>query len=277
MSKYTTELRYICESKAGLTESADDYNTVIDESYTQIIHPNVQLYDPTYEPVLYKKIIKHYYFDEIAHETVGRFIMRLNLKLEEILPYYNKLYQSALLEFNPLYDVDYTRTGTKKDNGTNSATRTDNLNTLRTDNLNQQRTDALNQLRTDNLQNSAQSESMDLYSDTPEGELTGVNNASYLTNARKINSSASGSNTGTQNTSNTGTQTTANTGTQSTANTGTQTNAATIHNENEYFEHVVGKMGGANYAELLTKFRETILNIDMMIIEELQPLFMGIF
>ena len=261
MSKYTTELRYICESKAGRTESADDYEEVIDESYDQIIHPDVQLYDPAYEPVLYKKIIKHYYFDEIAHETVGRFIMRLNLKLEEILPYYNKLYESALLQFNPLYDVDYTRTGTKEDNGTNSATRTDNLNTLRTD--------ALNQQRTDNLQNSAQSESMDLYSDTPEGELTGVNNASYLTNARKINSSASGSNTGTQ--------TTANTGTQTTANTGTQTNAATIHNENEYFEHVIGKMGGTNYAELLTKFRETFLNIDMMIIEELQPLFMGIF
>ena len=245
MSKYTTELRYICESKAGLTESSTDYETVINQSYAQIIHPNVHLYDQTYEPVLYKKIIKHYYFDEIAHETVGRFIMRLNLKLEEILPYYNKLYESALLEFNPFYDVDYTRSGTKSDDGTNSATRTDNLN----------------QQRTDNLQNSAQSESMDLYSDTPEGELTGVNDAAYLTNARKINSSASGSNTGTQ----------------TTANTGTQTNAATIHNEGEYMEHVIGKMGTGNYSELLSKFRETILNIDMMIIEELQPLFMGIF
>jgi len=261
MSKYTTELRYICESKAGLTESSTDYETVINQSYAQIIHPNVHLYDQAYEPVLYKKIIKHYYFDEIAHETVGRFIMRLNLKLEEILPYYNKLYESALLEFNPFYDVDYTRTGTKSDDGTNSATRTDNLNTLRTDNLNQQ--------RTDNLQNSAQSESMDLFSDTPEGQLSGVNDAAYLTNARKINSSASGSNTGTQ--------TTANTGTQTTANTGTQTNAATIHNEGEYMEHVIGKMGTGNYSELLSKFRETILNIDMMIIEELQPLFMEVF
>lgn len=229
MSKYTTQLRYICESKAGLTASSDDYAAVIDASYDKIIHPDVALYDPAYAPVLYKKIIKHYYFDEIAHETAARFIMRLNLKLEEILPYYNKLYESALLDFNPLYDVDYTRSGTKSDDGTNDQT------------------------RRDNLQNNAESESMDLYSDTPEGQLTGVNNKTYLTNARKVNSRASGS------------------------NTGTQTNSAVIHNEGEYVEHVKGKMGSGNYADLLIKFRESILNIDMMIIRELQPLFMGIF
>lgn len=278
MSKYTTELRWICESKYDQrprsTPTPDD---IILNTYEMIIHPNVQLYDPAYEEVLYPKIIKHYYFDEIGHETVGRFIFRLNTKLEEILPYYNKLYESALLEFNPFYDVDYTREGTKEDNGTNNATRTDNLNQQRTDNLNSLRTDNLNQQRTDALQNSAQSESYDLYSETPEGSLTGVDNKTYLTNARKINSTASGSNTGTQTTANTGTQTVADTGTQTVANTGTQTNAAIIHNENEYFEHVVGKMGGANYAELLTRFRETFLNIDMMIIKELEPLFMGIF
>lgn len=229
MSKYTTQLRYICESKAGLTASSDDYAAVIDASYDKIIHPDVALYDPAYAPVLYKKIIKHYYFDEIAHETAARFIMRLNLKLEEILPYYNKLYESALLDFNPLYDVDYTRSGTKSDDGTNDQT------------------------RRDNLQNNAESESMDLYSDTPEGQLTGVDNKTYLTNVRKVNSRASGS------------------------NTGTQTNTAVIHNEGEYVEHVKGKMGSGNYADLIIKFRESILNIDMMIIKELQPLFMGIF
>lgn len=229
MSKYTTQLRYICESKAGLTASSDDYAAVIDASYDKIIHPDVALYDPAYAPILYKKIIKHYYFDEIAHETAARFIMRLNLKLEEILPYYNKLYESALLDFNPLYDVDYTRSGIKSDDGTNDQT------------------------RRDDLRNNAESESMDLYSDTPEGQLTGVNNETYLTNARKVNSRASGS------------------------NTGTQTNLAVIHNEGEYVEHVKGKMGSGNYADLIIKFRESILNIDMMIIRELQPLFMGIF
>lgn len=245
MSKYTTQLRYICEVKAGLYESVDDYNAVIDASYSKIIHPDVQLFDAAYEPILYKKIIKHYYFDEIGHETVARFLMRLNLKLEEILPYYNELYRSAALEINPLYDVDYHVEGNKEDNG--------NTHSLRTDNL--------NQLRTDDLANHGESVQYDLFSDTPEGSLTGVDQENYLTNARKISSEADGTNTGTQ----------------STANTGTQDNDSTIHNVNEYFEHVYGKRGGASYAALIKEWRETFLNIDMMIIEELRPLFMQVF
>ena len=76
---------------------------------------------------------------------------------------------------------------------------------------------------------------------------------------------------------NTGTQTNTNTGTQSTANTGTQTNNDIIHNINEYFEHVTGKRGGTDYADLVRKFRDTFINIDMMIIHDLQSLFMGVY
>ncbi len=245
MSKYTTQLRYICEQKAGFTESTSDYQKAIDLSYDKIIHPETPLYDPAYAPALYKKILKHYYFDEIAHETVGQFIMRLNTKLDELLPFYNLLYKSAALEFNPFYDVDYTRTGQREDNNHTEALRTDNLQSL----------------RTDDLANHAESEQYDLYSDTPEGSLTGVDQETYLTNARKINSTADGTNTGTQ----------------TYADTGTQQNDSTVHNVNEYFDHVVGKMGTADYSALLLKFRETFINIDLMLISELQSLFMGVY
>lgn len=229
MSKYTMQLRYLCEMKAGLTESTGDYLSVINASYDKIIHPQAALYDPSYAPILYKKILSHYYFDEIAHETAAQFIMRLNTKLDEILPYYNMFYKSAALEFNPLYDVDYTRTGNREDNNTAENT------------------------RTDNLRNHAESEQYDLYSDTPEGSLTGVSNETYLTTATKTDN------------------------TSDITNTGTQKNDAVIHNINEYFEHVTGKMGGTNYSDLLLKFRETFLNIDMMIIHDLQNLFMGVY
>lgn len=293
MSKYTMQLRYLCEMMAGLTESTGDYTAVINASYGKIIHPDTALYDPAYAPVLYKKILRHYYFDEIAHETAAQFIMRLNTKLDEILPYYNQLYTSAALEFNPFYDVDYTKNGNSKDNNTINRTRTDNLSALRTDNLSALRTDDLTALRTDNLQSKrtdnlkSHSESLDwdTFSDTPEGSLSGVDNNSYLTTARKIDSEADGTNTGDQTMNNTGTQTnknsgtqkTDNTGTQKTDNTGTQTNNDIIRNINDYYEHVVGKMGTTDYSTLLTRFRDTFLNIDMMIIEELHNLFMGVY
>lgn len=245
MSKYTMQLRYLCEMKAGYTESTGSYLTVIDKAYRKIIQPETRLFDTAYEPVLYKKILKHYYFDEIAHETAAKFIMRLNTKLDEILPYYNQLYASAALEFNPFYDVDYKREGNKEDNNTVDSTRTDNLQSK----------------RTDNLANSTDSTTTSLYSDTPEGSLSGVNNETYLTTANKDIVDLNGTNTGTQTIN----------------NTGNQKNNDKIHNINEYFEHVYGKMGTADYSGLLIKFRETFLNIDMMIIDELRPLFMGVY
>lgn len=231
MSKYTTQLRYICEEKAGLLESTGDYNKVIAESWNKIVKPETVLFDPNYAAVLYPKILKHYYFDEIAHETVAHFIFRLNTKLDEILPYYNQLYRSALIEFEPLGDTDYTITGNREDNNTFDST------------------------RTDNLVNSVTNRSKDLRSDTPQGTIENVdiNNNLYITEA------------------------VINDGIVNNENRGTQKHADKIHNLNDYYEHVTGKRSGMSNAEALLKFRDTFINIDMMIINELRPLFMGVY
>ena len=36
-------------------------------------------------------------------------------------------------------------------------------------------------------------------------------------------------------------------------------------------------MGGRTSAQLINEYRQNLLNIDMMIINELEPLFMGVF
>ena len=45
----------------------------------------------------------------------------------------------------------------------------------------------------------------------------------------------------------------------------------------EYTEHVTGKKGSVNYSKMLMDFRQTFLNIDNMILEELEPLFFGLW
>lgn len=279
MSKYTTQLRYICESKAGLKEGSNDYVQVTNLAYPKIIHPVTELFDAAYKGVLYPKILRHYYFDEIAHDTAGKFIMRLNTKLDEILPFYNQLYRSQLLEFNPLYDFEYWTEGNREDNNTDNRTRTDNLQNQRTDNLQSQRTDNLTGTRTDNLATHAETLNWDLHSDTPQSTISdvGLQNNAYLSDARKNTGEADTTNTGTVTNKDTGTQTIADTGTQTNKATGTQTNNAIIHNLNEYAEHVWGKRGGLTYSAMLKEFRETFLNVDMMIIEELQRLFMQVY
>lgn len=328
MAKYTTELRYICESLAGYEENKGyaSVSDVISNSRAKIFNFNYPIFDANYKSVLETKILKHYYGREIGAETFGRWQLWLDARMNEIMPYYNKLYESELLEFNPLHDVDLTIT--KERQGTSNTgydeSKTGNINNTRTDNLtsslNSARTDNLTKTddytRTDNLTKTTQdsgteSESgsdvnkntrWDVFSDTPQGALTDVQNETYLTNARKIIDDGSGSTKSKSTTfgkkvteNDTGTVkdggTSKNTGTQelteSQTNTGTQTNIETQNLNNtsttdvtsteDYLEHITGKNYGKSFSELLVSYREAILNIDTMVINDLSDLFMGLW
>ena len=111
MSKYTTEVRFICETEAGYTESKgfNSIDSILDIAAPKIFNFDFPIFDENYRLPLEKKILRHY-TREISEETVGLWKLRLQDRLCMIMPYYNKLYQSELLQFNPLYDVDVTRT-----------------------------------------------------------------------------------------------------------------------------------------------------------------------
>lgn len=218
MSKYTTEVRYICETSAGLDTSvgANSVDEVIAKALDKVFNFDFPIFDENYRAVLETKILKHFYTREIGEETVGLWKLRLNTKLNEIMPYYNKLYNSELIEFNPLYTKNYTRTGNNAEQGhINSDGSTSGTN-------------------------------WNLYSDTPQGGLSGVDNMTYLTNATK-------------NTDN-----------------NSSTNNVNSNSTENYLENVVG-FDGASGSELLLKYRQTFLNIDLKIINELEVLFMQLW
>lgn len=239
MSKYTTEVRFICEQLAGLNNSVgfSSVDSVIDQAWQSIFTTNQDVFNG-YKEVICKKILKHYYTREIGYETVGLWKLKLNTRFEEIIPYYNNIYRVTAMEFNPLYDVDVTdttnKTGTTNDTGKTTGsrdhTRTDDLSTLRTDDLQDTRTDNLKDERTDDLtqiQNNnltdtssatGNSTNFDAYQDTPQGSLNMVTDLNYLTNIRKVTNDQTGNTT----TTSTGDVTTDHTGTQTTEHTGDQ-------------------------------------------------------
>lgn len=243
MSKYTTEVRFICETGAGLVESKgfNSIDDIMEACVDNVFNFDFPIFDENYRKVLEIKILKHYYTREICAETVGLWKHFLANRLNEIMPYYNKLYQSELLAFNPLYDVDISTShqgqGSSNSEGELSNTRTDNL----TRNVGETGT------------------RRDLYSDTPQGALTNVENETYLTNAEKI------SDTKQTGITDTGTQTNVNI----TSDNVTTTDA--------YLNHVSGKTGGVSYSKLLKEYRETFMNIDMLIIEDLSDLFFNLW
>lgn len=227
MSKYTTLVRFVCESKSGLENSkgSNDIDDIIGKSWDKIFTSKVNFFDEDYRKFLCCKILKHYYFREIGMETAGQWMYYMNTKLEEIMPYYNQLYESSKLKFEPFIDTDLTRTNTitktneSEENGTSNNNGTNN-NTVR-----------------------------DAYSDTPQGGLQGVENGTYLTNARKTTTENNYNDDGTT--------------TKSTSGKGNET-----HNET-----VKGKQGSGTYSKYLNEYRDTMLNIDMQVINEFSELF----
>lgn len=247
MSKYTTEVRFICESKSGLEVSggSGDVDKIIANSWNKIFTSKAPFFDEEYRSVLCQKILKHYYLREICCETVGIWTLWMNTKLEEIMPYYNQLYESAKIKFNPMHDVDLTREHKRTEN---------------TDATNNRETNVTSN-GTTNRTTSSNEDKKDLYSDTPQGALTGVENETYLTNARKITDSVNGSDSGEVNNTEKNIE-------------GVTSNVDTTE---DYLETLVGKQGTESFSSLLSKFRETFLNIDMMVIEEFSDLFFGLW
>lgn len=86
MAQYTIELGTLVSS---------GYN-VFDDSW--------DTYIKDHKPVLCDKILRRYWFYEIGQETPDRFKHYLNEQLARIMPYYNQLYRSELLEILPLYN-----------------------------------------------------------------------------------------------------------------------------------------------------------------------------
>lgn len=247
MSKYTTEVRFICESKSGLSESKGfgSVDEVLNSSWDKIFTSKVSFFDEEYRGVLCKKILKHYYLREIGCETVGIWLLWMNTKLEEIMPYYNKLYESELIKFNPMYDVDWNRKGNKTGNESGSGSRSTSGNNSGT-----------------NTQSGTSSNTRkDLYSDTPQGALTAVESETYLTNARKISDSGE---TGVN-------------GSTSGSYEDSESSSNKVDTTENYVESVSGKQGTGSYSKMLNEFRETFLNIDMQVIEEFAEMFMELW
>lgn len=263
MSKYTTELRYICEMKSGFSEDVikqKSVNEIITASRANIFNFNYPIYDSTYKPTLETKILKHYYTREIGAETYGLWHNWLDMIMNEIMPKYNKLYKAEREVLNKeLRNIDVHTDQLRTDDLLKESdyTRTDDLlhkrDYTRTDNLTEQ-TDELLRNR---------------YSDTPQGGIdwndleVGESGNVYLTDYRRIDDGTTRTNTGTQR--NAGSDT----------DTGTQRNAGSDKNTGtqDFDKDEFGYRGNKTYAELLADYADNVLNIDLMIIKDLEDLF----
>lgn len=287
MSKYTTEVRFICENAAGEIESGGyaKIADIIEKARTKIFDFDYPIFDENYRSVLETKILKHYYTREIGEETVGLWKLRLDTKLNEIMVYYNQMYESTLIDFDPLIDTNYTtqhsgsNSGQKDDTGSATSNATDN-NTI-TKNGQVDTTGSATTNSTSNGTTSNNDDNWNYYSDTPQGDINGLVDNSYLTNATHTTSDGSGTSSDTTNATTSTTGQTVTADTETAAKTAAKTDSNTLNsvfsNTDSYLDHVTGKRGSASYSELMQEFRKTFLNIDVMVIDELKDLFINLW
>lgn len=112
------------------------------------------------------QILNHYIMRRIGFETFTAFQLYLENKLNEILPFYNKLFDS-LADFN-LFNDGEVITRNRTDNGTTNLNSTNSLNTR--------------------------------FSEYPLNRLSDIDDASYVTNQTKNNGSVNNAGTSSNNT-----------------------------------------------------------------------------
>lgn len=295
LSKYSIELGVALSNQFPL--NLDDY-PIFDESYRQTLND---------------KIVRHYWFHEIGFETWDRFAHYLEVAMHEEMPYFNQLYKSELLKLDPLLTFSRTRTqstnstdlstetatGSKTDNSTTTDTGTvNNQNNVTSTGQSENTSTASQDNKTETDRNASKvdnTKAVGVRSDTPPSDLGSIESAlgNYATEATKnTGENATTENDATQSTETTASQsvtaavntdTTAATNETTTENVGTTTaTTAETASKSSTKENTLSDTSDehgfeVSQAELLLKYRETFLNIDMMVIDKLKDLFMAIY
>lgn len=291
MSEFTTKVRFICETFAGLDESGgfNDIETTIESSHDKIFG-NFPIFDENFRATLQKEILYQYYDREICCDTVAEWQYFITKRLRKIMPLYNQYYESELLlkgvnllndvNVTTERDVDKTNTSVTDVEGKTTATidntTTEDSNTNQDFNTNSTITQNKNTTTTDTINNLH----WDVFSDTPQGTVSDLDNGTYMSNARKLTDV----NTNTRVNSGNDTDETTGNG-NNTAETETEshitgTSVADVKNNStkndngveKYIEKIAGVRNGT-YPEKVIALRKSFVNITAMIVDELADCF----
>lgn len=222
MSTFTITLREAIEATGGTSEYVDGRTRLVGSNIGLEYYP---IFNESYRDMLNSLIVDHYWNEEIAHETVAVFRQRLSSHMFLHMPTFNKRYNLALTEFDPLVTMQILNKG--KATSVQTAT---------------------SEAASSGVSN-ARAGSRNVFSDTPGAMLAG--NADYATNASDA--------------------------TQFTDSDSNSDDSS--HTESESGGETESSTTGYNGApaDILMRAQQAIVNIDLMVIDSLQPLFFGLW
>lgn len=229
------------------------------------------------------------YMKQIGQETTAQFKLYLQARLMEKMPLYKQLYDTTLIEYDPLVNRKITTTTEETENreqgkeSNNVVNITGSGNTTENNKNVSEGTSEGNQDRTNNVQTERMTDinNQAVHSENPEITMANKDYASTMDRERK-QETGNGTEDTTENVSNT--QTVNNTVTEDNeSNSEASSNETGNLTENEKEEkqrnnnEVVEGFYGDSQADAILKFRETILNLNEMICNDMNDLFLGYY
>ena len=193
---------------------------------------------------------KYPIFDENYRETLNNKILNHYFDAEigfETAPLFRHYLLAKLNEIMPLYNIMYEKQKDILENIFGNVNLTETFEGENSNNSNVSNNSQSNSTGNSTMKN--------LFQDTPQGELdtTSINNQKWATNLSLNENNTNGN------------------------ITDNSTSVGNSNGTNNYIKKIVGNNGGKYNIELLKEIQNSIINIDIMIINELQDLFMGIF
>lgn len=202
------------------------------------------LFEESYREVLNKRIVDEFFFHEIGYETPEMFIHQLNHRMRLEMPPFNLLYESTRLEIDPLSTLRMRTVSESLRNSESSMIRNSKT---------EQSGESHSHSASDSL-----SKSRGVNSQFPQDMLAG--NQDYATGAVDSNSSSNVISQGED---------------QSSAVTDSDMGGSDTAQDKGESDTLVEGFSGSQ-SELLMRYRETFINVDMMVLDSIRDLFMSI-
>lgn len=242
----------------------------MNEAAPKIFNFDFPIWMEQYRPILEKKILMHYFNREIGLETVALWKFYLETRLSEIMPYYNQLYQTTVKDYDWFGDTDITETLEREENKTETAKfkSTEDNDTDTTDDT----TTSSNSKSNTDASNTGSGTSHTMHNDFPQTPLEEKDYATYEDYTQDTETK-SGTQTGSEEmTGENNRIVTTNQDISRSSDNNVTGNTDTSHTITRK-----GSSGSRSFNQMLLEYRDTLINIDMLIIKDLGDLFMTIY
>lgn len=242
----------------------------IEKARTKLFDFDYPIFDDNYKKVFETHFIRNFYMREIGYETEGLFKFYLETWLQIHMPYFNKLFESELIEFDPLENSNMDSTHNK---------RTDKTKNDTLDSKSKTSSVGKSDTTTEGSADSTTTEdnfSRELESNNPDSRLAITTNdgQGVIEYASKIDEESE-NNTVTGNTSTSATENTNINNTDDT--TRNDTAVSEINDVEDFIMHRAGKIGVQTYSKMLQEYRQSFIRIEKQMFEEMQQLFMLVY